>query len=259
VGSNPKNIKIGRHEINFNIFAKFFGIWVSEGCTTHAGKRKFIVVSQSPKSEHFASIKDLFDQLGFNYIQCRSGKTVQFRIEDNDLYNYLKKFGKSKDKYIPKVIKDSSSATLRLFLEWYIKGDGHIKKNGAVHFVSKSENLIDDLQEICIKLGIGCTKQNNKKYFRMETHKTKSGENKWYSKLMPRNFLIRQYSGRVFCVSVPKGLILVRRNGKVAISGNCMSMRGVKKPGTMTVTSAVRGIFKENEKTRSETLALIKS
>jgi GTP cyclohydrolase I len=37
----------------------------------------------------------------------------------------------------------------------------------------------------------------------------------------------------------------------------CMSMRGVKKPGVMTVTSAVRGIFKENQKTRSEALALM--
>lgn len=38
----------------------------------------------------------------------------------------------------------------------------------------------------------------------------------------------------------------------------CLSMRGLKKPGTRTVTSAVRGIFRSKESTRQELLALIK-
>ncbi|CAN5126604.1 GTP cyclohydrolase I FolE [soil metagenome] len=40
-------------------------------------------------------------------------------------------------------------------------------------------------------------------------------------------------------------------------SHSCMTIRGVKKPGAMTITSAVRGLVKTNPATRAELMALV--
>jgi GTP cyclohydrolase IA len=50
----------------------------------------------------------------------------------------------------------------------------------------------------------------------------------------------------------PKGVMVVMEAEHL-----CISMRGVKKPGTLTTTSVVRGIFRKNQKTRQEALSLI--
>jgi len=43
----------------------------------------------------------------------------------------------------------------------------------------------------------------------------------------------------------------------VSAEHSCMSIRGIRKPGSRTVTSALRGVFKTNESTRAEVMSLI--
>jgi GTP cyclohydrolase IA len=50
----------------------------------------------------------------------------------------------------------------------------------------------------------------------------------------------------------PSGVLVV-----VEAEHLCMSMRGVKKPGTLTITSAVRGLFRSDPATRSEAMQFI--
>jgi GTP cyclohydrolase I len=50
----------------------------------------------------------------------------------------------------------------------------------------------------------------------------------------------------------PRGAIVI-----IEAEHLCMSMRGVRKPGAKTVTSAVRGIFLNSESTRAEAMSLL--
>jgi GTP cyclohydrolase IA len=50
----------------------------------------------------------------------------------------------------------------------------------------------------------------------------------------------------------PRGVLVI-----IEAEHLCMAMRGIRKPGSTTVTSAVRGIFRTNQATRSEAMSLV--
>jgi GTP cyclohydrolase I len=64
--------------------------------------------------------------------------------------------------------------------------------------------------------------------------------------------LTSQVADAVMRRLMPQGVIVV-----VQAEHLCMAMRGVRKPGSITMTSAVRGIFQDDPRTRAEALSLV--
>ncbi len=64
--------------------------------------------------------------------------------------------------------------------------------------------------------------------------------------------LTSQIADALVRVLNPRGVFVV-----IEAEHLCMSMRGVRKPGSLTVTSAVRGLFKDSQATRAEAMSLI--
>ncbi len=64
--------------------------------------------------------------------------------------------------------------------------------------------------------------------------------------------LTTQVADKIESVLAPRGVLVV-----VEAEHLCMSMRGVRKPGTTTVTSAVRGLMRDSVAARSEAMSFI--
>ncbi|SOE00729.1 GTP cyclohydrolase I FolE [Blastococcus haudaquaticus] len=64
--------------------------------------------------------------------------------------------------------------------------------------------------------------------------------------------MTRQIADALNDVLKPRGVIVV-----IEAEHLCMAMRGIRKPGSTTVTSAVRGLFRDNPATRSEAMSLV--
>jgi GTP cyclohydrolase I len=72
-------------------------------------------------------------------------------------------------------------------------------------------------------------------------------------RLQVQERMTTQIADAIAEVLSPRGVLVV-----IEAEHLCMSMRGVKKPGTVTVTSSVRGLFRSDVATRAEAMQFIR-
>ena len=71
-------------------------------------------------------------------------------------------------------------------------------------------------------------------------------------RLQVQERMTTQIADAMEAVLSPRGVLVV-----VQAEHLCMAMRGVRKPGTTTVTSAVRGVFRDDPRTRLEAMSFV--
>ena len=223
--------------INMDNWLEFFGFWMAEGWTSKTKGLHQVGIAQVKDNGYLSYMYDLLIKMGFNPTYTKDKK--QIRVFDKQLWEYLSNFGGAYDKFIPQEVLDLSPRQLTMFLDWFIKGDGHIENNKYTRTrgFTCSPSLADNLQEIALKIGISATitnrgKRNNQIKGRavksqhdslvinFTKHPSVSKHNKNTPLIKTEDQYNRYYKGNVYCVEVQNHIIYVRRNGKAMWIGN---------------------------------------
>jgi len=231
-------------EADPSAFAEFVGRFISEGRIHSDDCAAY--VCQSPKSTFDVErIDAMFERLGLTFkraIYSSNGhQCIFWSINDKQLVQWLiSNVGrKSEDKYLSAEVLAWSKPYLEQLLVAYLHGDGEKRKtvvdgrktwqnrskliDRCSRFSTTSPHLIDSLQELACKIGLSITLKD------VKVHENKNWKTQYRGRVTgfdytvveyPEETQLIEYSGSVHCATVLNGLLVVRRNGLVAVSGN---------------------------------------
>lgn len=211
---NNDNYKLnGRKETKFDItsWLRFLGWYLSEGSLN---KQK-VFIAQTKKETVEILKKDLYNlKIGF-------GKEENgFYIYSKDLSTYLKQFGLSGNKYIPREILNLHPSLLKHIFDTLILGDGFVRTKDKFTYTTISKQLAEDVCELSLKLGYAVfmrkpqlTYKRDKLTYTVSIRKAEYGN---VCKIKSTD-----YEGKVYCVEVePYHTIMSRYDGCCLWTGN---------------------------------------
>jgi len=230
--------------IPMEIFAKFMGIYLSEGSHSKETSKSNKVNIHQKKEEVCIEIEKMLDEWGIKYtINEKTDGAKTYVISDMRLCKYVQQFGLCYDKFVPIELKQQNKDILRTFYDWFVMGDGRVRgdkrrtgnKSLSDDVFSTSERLTLDLNEIQLKIGYsGNLLKEERNNNRLIEGRLIKGENSHpmyftYRSLTKgiyadKRFLSvteEPYSGEVMCVEVENHIWYVMDNGKCHWTKNC--------------------------------------
>lgn len=135
-------------------------------------------------------------------------------------------------KKVPDIVKCGSQRQIKHFLNWY----GDRSFSGQPAFWTVSKKLVDDLQELHLRIGRRSTIRSRPPKETSLEGKPINGGSSYVLTVSETDSLCidrkkhiesDRYQGLVYCAGVPNHTLLTRRNGSVLISSNCWAHSSV--------------------------------
>jgi len=209
----------------------FLGLYLAEGWVNrnefrgNGRTRHTTRVSQSRKSAHWGEMNDLMGRLplGFRWVE----KHESWESNSGQLWAYLRQFGLCDRKFVPKEVKDLPPHKLEILWKWAVMGDGNRCPTGC-EYTTTSARLAGDYQEVVQKLGrhasVTLREQSGISVINGKQVRSRRPIYRVHDCVSTHRSLrppsVVEYDGMVYCVTVPHGVVYVRRNGRPAWCGN---------------------------------------
>lgn len=224
-----------------NAFWSYVGWWIAEGWVISCG------LGVCQREEASAEIRDVIRKLGLDVSEIVSVPKShekgtlpmwQARVRARSHPEFTKWVINNcgvgaQNKHVPEPLWRTSESTKRIFFESLMAGDGHKHRSGW-SYSTISPQLADDVQRLAIELGFSA--QYRKLPLPADPkHRCRYQVNinpRKRSALHPyRNSTIEQYEGAVWCLTVPTGAYVTRRNGWASICGNSKNWENIVDQG----------------------------
>jgi len=182
-------LALGNKHLNIDTFLRFLGYWISEGGLNGYTKSNITLT----QNEGAVLDKWLSSNCGDKF--------------DN--------------KRLPDFIWGLSVKQLKILLDALIEGAGHQYEAGHACYSTVSQRLADDIQRLAMLVGLTAKITSRKrKIGQTQFELLLSKPNRFTRTISPRQCQRVNYSGKVYCLTVPTGFYVTRRNGTTAILGN---------------------------------------
>jgi len=221
-----------------NDFFEFLGRFLGNGCLNNG----CITITDNIKNqERISNINEIIHRLGFHPIVSRekyknavnthfcNSRFAQI-LRNTVLLNRVH----SRDRSVPiNFLMNYSQEQLSFLFKGLLESDGSVHKNGEITYTSINEELANNFQILALQCGFNCAlsrsivKGFNDRRIICYTCTLSGFRRKKASFVVSKqlNHVTKEhYKGRMWSVSTNSSTLIIRRKGRVIVTGDCFSL-----------------------------------